>query len=301
MQGDRGTLLIGARGANGPQGAAGVQGSAGTVLIGTRGESGPQGAAGVQGSAGTVLIGARGESGPQGAAGIQGSRGTLLIGARGANGPQGEPGKQGSQGELGIIGSQGSRGENGSTGLQGAQGDAGAVGSQGSRGATGSQGAAGLQGDTGSMGLVGETGELVSLSAVNLLSSSHTGKTSSIYIIGKDRQTHGWNGNFYVSQAYFINNELYEGSDERYKEFVEDVPIDFDRLSTIPKKFFYWVNGDKKTMGTSAQKVAEIYPEIVNTDENGFMSVSYEKLSIVALAAIDKLNERIKELENIVR
>ena len=45
--------------------------------------------------------------------------------------------------------------------------------------------------------------------------------------------------------------------------------------------------------------VNKYYPEIVNTDENGFMSVSYEKLSIVALAAIDKLNERIKELENI--
>ena len=239
-----------------------------------------------------MLIGDRGANGPQGAAGVQGSKGTLLIGDRGANGPQGEPGKQGSQGELGVTGSQGSRGAQGDQGLQGAQG---------LEGATGSQGAAGLQGDTGSMGLVGETGELVSLNAVNLLSNSHTGKTSSIYIIGKDSQTHGWNGNFYVSQAYFINNELYEGSDERYKAFVEDVPIDFDKLSTIPKKFFYWLDGDKKTMGTSAQKVAEIYPEIVNTDENGFMSVSYEKLSIVALAAIDKLNERIKELENIVR
>ena len=36
---------------------------------------------------------------------------------------------------------------------------------------------------------------------------------------------------------------------------------------------------------------------MVSKNENGYLSVDYSKLSIIALAAIDKLNERIKELE----
>jgi hypothetical protein len=149
--------------------------------------------------------------------------------------------------------------------------------------------------------MVGPEGTFVDLKAVNGLSSSHTGKTSSIYIIGKDSETDGWNGNFYVSRAYFINNELYEGSDERAKNFIEDISVDFNKLSTLPKKYFYWKEGygdpNRRTIGTSAQEIAKIYPEVVSTNKDGFMSVSYEKLSIIALAAIDKLNERISELE----
>ena len=112
----------------------------------------------------------------------------------------------------------------------------------------------------------------------------------------------------YVSTAYFQSGVLYQGSDERWKNFVGDVSADFDKIKNIPKKYYKWKsegeNGEIQ-IGTSAQKLFEQFPELVDVDENGFMSVSYDRLSIIALAAIDKLVEenenlkdRIEKLEN---
>ena len=50
-------------------------------------------------------------------------------------------------------------------------------------------------------------------------------------------------------------------------------------------------------IGTSAQEVQKIYPELVSENEKGELSVSYNKLSIVALSAVDQLYDKTKELE----
>ncbi len=83
----------------------------------------------------------------------------------------------------------------------------------------------------------------------------------------------------------------YETSDERLKTFGNDIELNFDKLKSIPKKYFTWKDGRKEGMdlGTSAQIVKEIYPEIVSGDD--ILSVDYAKLSVVALKAIDKLHE----------
>ena len=101
--------------------------------------------------------------------------------------------------------------------------------------------------------------------------------------------------------VYMNGNNLYATSDERLKNFIDDIKIDFDALKTIPKKYFYWKDienrGSAKELGTSAQKLMKVYPEIVTTDNNGNLGVSYERLSIIALAAIDKLYEENKQLK----
>lgn len=90
-----------------------------------------------------------------------------------------------------------------------------------------------------------------------------------------------------------------QSSDERLKNFTERIPIDLDKLSEIKKNYFTWKDSENKEqqLGISAQEIRELYPEIVSEQENGTLTVAYDKLSVIALAAIDELHKKNKELE----
>lgn len=91
----------------------------------------------------------------------------------------------------------------------------------------------------------------------------------------------------------------YHSSDERLKTFEGDVDVDLEKLKALPKKYFHWKadTDGKRQIGTSAQAVEELFPELVSTDAEDCKSVNYANLSIVALAAVDKLAEQNAELE----
>lgn len=97
-------------------------------------------------------------------------------------------------------------------------------------------------------------------------------------------------------------NGFFQTSDIRKKNFLSDIEIDFDALKNLPKKYFEWKDNPDigKQIGTSAQAILKLYPELVNKDENGYYSIDYARLSIIALAAIDKLNEKIESLKRII-
>lgn len=87
---------------------------------------------------------------------------------------------------------------------------------------------------------------------------------------------------------------FFQTSDRRLKNFQGDIEVDFDKLKSIPKKYFYWNMDSKKLkleIGTSAQEVMEVYPELVSINEAGMLSVAYDKLSVIALKAVDELHE----------
>ena len=114
-------------------------------------------------------------------------------------------------------------------------------------------------------------------------------------------------GNIIVTGKVEARDGFFQKSDETLKDFHNDIQVDFEKLSLIPKKQFTWKSDEEKhiEIGTSAQEVLKLYPELVSEDENGILSVAYDKLSIVALKAIDELykknqelERRIKELEN---
>ena len=101
-------------------------------------------------------------------------------------------------------------------------------------------------------------------------------------------------GVYMEQNSVYTVNGFYQTSDERKKNFENEIEVDFNKLKEIPKSYFTWKDDEKqvRNIGTSAQKLAEIYPELVSYNEtDDEYSVSYAELSIVALKAVDKLYE----------
>jgi len=102
-----------------------------------------------------------------------------------------------------------------------------------------------------------------------------------------------------VNSVYYRQGNLYQSSDAKLKDVQSNVDVDFDALKGIEKVYFNWKDDENKesNIGVIAQSVEKVYPELVST-KDGVKSVAYDKLAVIALAAIDKLNERVAALED---
>ena len=148
---------------------------------------------------------------------------------------------------------------------------------------------------------------VTNIETINMSLDKNITTANTLHFIGKSNTANEnlSNTNLFVSSegAYISNNEFYgsafyETSDERLKYFTSDVNVDFDKLKSIPKKYFMWKNREMNptNIGTSAQKLQAVYPELVSESE-GYLRVDYAKLSVIALAAVDKLHEENEELK----
>ena len=123
-----------------------------------------------------------------------------------------------------------------------------------------------------------------------MISNGVLNVTGTTYLSGGTSIT----GDTTVNGKVSASSGFFQTSDRRLKNFQGDIEVDFDKLKSIPKKYFYWNMDSKKSkleIGTSAQEVMEVYPELVSINEAGMLSVAYDKLSVIALKAVDELHE----------
>ena len=105
--------------------------------------------------------------------------------------------------------------------------------------------------------------------------------------------------NVTVSGSVSASSGFFDTSDERLKNIVKPLDTDIDKLSEIRKIYFNYKDNDtEQKIGVIAQDVQKIYPEIVEENTDGMLTVDYSKLSVLALDAVDQLNQKNKELED---
>jgi hypothetical protein len=263
-----------------------------------------------------------GPSGPQGIQGIQGIPGT--NGTNGTNGATGPQGSQGIQGVTGVNGVNGTDGRsayeiavlNGFVGTE-TQWLLSLVGATGTVGATGAQGPQGIQGPVGNDGATGAQGP------TGLIASGTTAGNTA-YWDGTAWVTNNSNifnngGNVGIGTTnptvkLEVNGRLKtqginELSDVRYKKDIQTLTNALANIEKLRGVSYDWKQAEfpeknfdaKHQIGLIAQELELVFPELVNTDAEGYKSVDYSKLVAVLIEAVKEQQTEITTLQGQVQ
>ena len=98
---------------------------------------------------------------------------------------------------------------------------------------------------------------------------------------------------------------FYQTSDYRKKDILESLhpKTCLDMCANIDVVKFNYKDDEqhKERIGVIAQDIEQYYPEVVNTDYDGYKSVDYSKLSVIAIRAIKQLKDEIEELRKLIK
>ena len=95
----------------------------------------------------------------------------------------------------------------------------------------------------------------------------------------------------------------YYSSDERLKDNIRELSGSVDKINQIRGVEFDWIkkegihDNEGHDIGVIAQEIEKVFPEVVQTRENGYKAVKYDKLTAVLISAIKELKEEIEELK----
>ena len=94
-------------------------------------------------------------------------------------------------------------------------------------------------------------------------------------------------------------------SDLRYKKDITPFGEVLDRVTELRPVHYFWRAdefpekhfGDRQSYGLIAQDVEQVFPDLVTTNEDGYKTVNYSKLPLIAIQAIRELEERNQSLQ----
>jgi len=107
------------------------------------------------------------------------------------------------------------------------------------------------------------------------------------------------------------NVTAFYSSDIKFKENVRNIPDALATVNAIGGKLFDWTDAyveskggadgyfvQKADFGVIAQDVQKVFPIAVRTREDGSLAVDYEKLGVLAFAALVEITKRVEALED---
>ena len=86
-------------------------------------------------------------------------------------------------------------------------------------------------------------------------------------------------------------------SDENTKENIHTLEDAIFKVMNMRGVSFTWKDNGNKSIGVIAQEVENVIPEIVNTNDNGTKSISYDSIIGLLIEAIKEQQNSIRELE----
>src|SRR3989344_3904373 len=138
-----------------------------------------------------------------------------------------------------------------------------------------------------------------------LIQSGYTGWTAMYAKAGSASYAGIFNGNVRIHGTAWTTNGAWSGSDSRFKKDIEKINNPLDKLKMLEGITFNWRKDEFPQMnftngrqyGLIAQEVEKIIPELVNTDNQGYKSVAYDKFTAVLLEAIKQQQKQIDQLK----
>lgn len=86
-------------------------------------------------------------------------------------------------------------------------------------------------------------------------------------------------------------------SDARLKERVRDLPAALAGVVALRPVAFDWTRNKEHAIGFIAQDVQKVFPELVHSESDGYLSLSYMGLIPELVKAVQELNARVNTLE----
>lgn len=111
---------------------------------------------------------------------------------------------------------------------------------------------------------------------------------------------------FHVAGNIIANNNItatayYYSSDKKLKTNIIPIKNALDKILALNGYFFTWKKTNKKDIGVIAQEVETIFPELVQTNDQGYKSVEYGNLVAPLIEAIKELNDKVDMQEEKIR
>jgi predicted ribosomally synthesized peptide with nif11-like leader len=87
-------------------------------------------------------------------------------------------------------------------------------------------------------------------------------------------------------------------SDIRLKKDIKPLKSALSTLGKLQGKSYRWKDNNEPDIGLIAQELEKVIPELVKTDNKGYKSIVYQKLTAVLIEAVKEQQQEINNLSN---